>query len=181
VDSFLVYLDVERPVLIEVATEVSGSELDDGLGHSLGPAHARSLHAVLNQVLAGTFHRTGGDGQALGQILVIAHATAVAIEVVGHTRQRLALAAPEREFGNRLTNALHDLADVPLQDLLGTEANPLLGFRAAFGMEHLGGFPEFLQHVEQVEDKSDLEFLADENLLARSPSVRATWILWPCG
>ena len=56
VDSFLVFLDVERPGLIEVATEVSGSELDDGLGHSLGPAHARSLHAVLNQVLAGTFH-----------------------------------------------------------------------------------------------------------------------------
>jgi len=39
----------------------------------------------------------------------------------------------------------------------------LLGFRAAFGLEHVGGFPEFLQHVEQVEDKSDLEFLADEN------------------
>src|SRR5215831_3058588 len=31
-------------------------------------------------------------------------------------------------------------------------------------MEDVGGFPEFLQRVEQIEDEGDLEFFADENL-----------------
>ena len=40
----------------------------------------------------------------------------------------------------------------------------MLGFRATFGMEHVGGFPEFFQHVEQIENEGDLKILADENL-----------------
>src|SRR2546421_2480280 len=39
--AFLVFLDVEGPILIEVAAEVYGPQLDDGLGHRFGPAHAR--------------------------------------------------------------------------------------------------------------------------------------------
>ena len=47
-ETLLVFLDVERPILIEVATEVYGSQLDDGLGHRFSPAHARSFHVVLD-------------------------------------------------------------------------------------------------------------------------------------
>src|SRR2546429_4958903 len=75
--AFLVFLDVEGPILIEVAAEVYGPQLDDGLGHRFGPAHARSFHAVLDEVFAGALHRTTGDGQATCQILVIVHATPV--------------------------------------------------------------------------------------------------------
>src|SRR2546429_8255599 len=96
--AFLVFLDVEGPILIEVAAEVYGPQLDDGLGHRFGPAHARSFHAVLDEVFAGALHRTTGlpiasgsvvfagalhrttgDGQATCQILVIVHATPVEI------------------------------------------------------------------------------------------------------
>src|SRR5207248_10948301 len=98
--------------LIEVAAEVYGPQLDDGLGHRFGPAHARSFHAVLDEVFAGALHRTTGDGQATCQILVIVHATPVAVEIVRHARQHLALAATERKFGDHLANALDDLADV---------------------------------------------------------------------
>ena len=42
IEPLLVFLDVKGPILIEVATEVNGSQLDDGLGHSLGPAQAPS-------------------------------------------------------------------------------------------------------------------------------------------
>src|SRR2546429_202863 len=110
--AFLVFLDVEGPILIEVAAEVYGPQLDDGLGHRFGPAHARSFHAVLDEVFAGALHRTTGDGQATCQILVIVHATPVAVEIVRHARQHLALAATERKFGDHLANALDDLADV---------------------------------------------------------------------
>src|SRR5256885_11529336 len=85
--AFLVFLDVEGPILIEVAAEVYGPQLDDGLGHRFGPAHARSFHAVLDEVFAGALHRTTGDGQATCQILVIVHATPVAVEIVRQDRK----------------------------------------------------------------------------------------------
>ena len=39
-EPFLVSLNVERPVLVEIPAQVGGSELDDSLGHGFGPAHA---------------------------------------------------------------------------------------------------------------------------------------------
>src|SRR5438132_280636 len=105
--AFLVFLDVEGPILIEVAAEVYGPQLDDGLGHRFGPAHARSFHAVLDEVFAGALHRTTGDGQATCQILVIVHATPVAVEIVRHARQHLALAATERKMLSSVANYLY--------------------------------------------------------------------------
>src|SRR5436309_12759282 len=97
-------------------------------------------------------------------MLRIVHPIPVAVEIVRHARTLLAVAATERKFGDHLADALDNLAEVSFEDLLGTEANPLLGFRATFGMEHVGGFPEFFQHVEQIENEGDLKILADENL-----------------
>jgi hypothetical protein len=36
----VILFDVNSPVLIEVAGEADGSELNDGFSHLLGPAHA---------------------------------------------------------------------------------------------------------------------------------------------
>src|SRR5664279_5737820 len=36
----LILFDVELPIAIKISREVDGSELDDGLCHQLGPAHA---------------------------------------------------------------------------------------------------------------------------------------------
>ena len=62
----LVPLDVEIPIGVEVAREIDGAEFDDGLGHRRGPTHAASFHAVLDQVLAGTFHRAAGNRPGCG-------------------------------------------------------------------------------------------------------------------
>src|ERR1700694_2224297 len=79
VKSLLVSFHVKRPVTIEVSAQIDGSQLDDGLGHRLGPTHARSLHAIFDQILASTFDGAAGDRPALGQVLVIAHPSAVAV------------------------------------------------------------------------------------------------------
>ena len=36
----LILFDVEFPIAIKVSRQIDGSELNDGLGHLLGPAHA---------------------------------------------------------------------------------------------------------------------------------------------
>jgi hypothetical protein len=40
----------------------------------------------------------------------------------------------------------------------------LLSFQTAFGVEDVGSFPQLLQYVQQIEDQSDIELLADPNL-----------------
>jgi hypothetical protein len=42
----VILFEVKLPVLIEVAGEADGSELNDGFSRLLGPAHSGKLHTV---------------------------------------------------------------------------------------------------------------------------------------
>src|SRR6516225_6894195 len=42
--------------------------------------------------------------------------------------------------------------------------DPKVGLQASLCMEAIGGLPEFLQHVHQIQDQGDVEFLVDSNL-----------------
>jgi hypothetical protein len=42
--------------------------------------------------------------------------------------------------------------------------NPEFGFQASLGVEHISGFPEFLQNVQQIQDQGDGERPFDQNL-----------------
>ncbi len=103
---------MELPVAIKISGEINGSELYDGLGHLLGPAHARTFHAIFNEVLAGAFDRATGNRPTAGEVFLIAHSGAVAIEVVGDRVQSFAFGAGQAAFGDALTDAFDDLADL---------------------------------------------------------------------
>ena len=94
----LVFFDVERPVGIKVTAQVNSSELEDGLGDGFGPAHSRTFHAILDEVLARALDRATGDGPAFGQIFVITHAKAIAVEIVRDAAQRLTLGPEQPAF-----------------------------------------------------------------------------------
>src|SRR5258707_10552713 len=94
----LVLFDVEGPVGIEVPAQIDGSELDESLGDGPGPAHSRTFHPVLDQVLAGAFDRTAGDRPALGEVLVITHSSAIAVQVAGDPQQGLAPGSGDLAF-----------------------------------------------------------------------------------
>src|SRR5882724_1716167 len=143
----LVLLDMERPVGIKVSAEVDGSELDDGLGHVLCPAHTGSLHPVLDEVLACAFDRAAGDRPAVSEILVIAHTGAIAVKVGRDAQQRFARGTGEFALGDALADALDDLTNLAGQYSQSTFHHPEFGLDAAFGVEYVGGFPEFLQNV----------------------------------
>src|SRR5579863_4058857 len=98
--ALLVFCDVEGPVTIKVPAQVDGSELDDGLGHLLSPAHSRTLHPIFDEVLARALDRATGDGPALGEIFAITHALAIAVQVVGNAAQRLALDPEKLALGD---------------------------------------------------------------------------------
>ena len=60
--------DVERPVLVEVSTEIKRAEFDDSFGHGGSPAHAGALHAVPDEILASPFDKTTGNGISSGKV-----------------------------------------------------------------------------------------------------------------
>ena len=144
----LVFFDVERPIGIKVTAQVNSSELQDGLGDGFGPAHSRTFHPILDKVLACTLDRATGDGPALGQIFVITHAKAIAVEIVRDAAQRLTLGPEHPAFGDALTNPLDNLTDFAKQDSQGAVQNPKFSLQASFGVEHVRSLPEFLQNVQ---------------------------------
>src|SRR5580704_14782814 len=104
--ALVIACDVEGPVAIEVPAQVDGSELDDYLRHLLSPAHSGTFHAVLDEIFARALDGSTGDGPALGEIFVVTHACAIAVEVVRNAAQRLALGPGESAFGDALANPL---------------------------------------------------------------------------
>ena len=119
--------DVELPVVIKVAGEADGSELDDGFSHLLGPTHAGTLHPVFDQVFARAFDRATGDRPAVGEIFVIAHAGAISVKVIGDSPQRFARGPGQATFGGTLTDLLDDLTDITEQDSQGAVQDSELG------------------------------------------------------
>lgn len=101
--------DVVRPVFVEVSTEVKRAEFDDGFRHGLSPAHAGTLHAVSDEILAGPFDRTTGNGISSGKVFVIAQVASVVVEVGGYGQELLLVRAGESALGNRLAEAFDDL------------------------------------------------------------------------
>ena len=76
------------------------------------PAHAGSFHAIFDEVLACAFDRAAGNRPAIGEIFVVPHAGAVAIEVVGDRVQGFAFGTGKAALGDALTDALDDLASL---------------------------------------------------------------------
>ncbi len=64
VDSCAFLCEVVAPVVGEVAVAVEGSEFEDGFGAVQAPARAGEVHAVFDEVAAGTLDDAGGDGPA---------------------------------------------------------------------------------------------------------------------
>src|SRR5271167_4083471 len=84
--------------------------------------------------------------------------------VVRDGPQRLALGPEESAFRDALANTLDDLTDFAEQDSQGPIQNPQFGWQAPLGMEHISGFPEFLQNVQQIQNQGNAERPFDQNL-----------------
>ena len=104
-------------------------------------------------------------GQLIGEVVVVAHPIAVAVVVAGDVAQCLGLCGGELAFGRDLPQAFDDLADLAVENPFGAQVDEHLGLAAAFGVERMGGLPQLLQHVQEVEDERDaVEGVADAEL-----------------
>jgi hypothetical protein len=86
----------------------------------------RRLHAPLD--------RATGDGPALGQIFVIRHAKAIAVEIVRDDAQHLTLGPDDPAFGPALANPLDNLTDFATGFARCAVQNPEFSLQASFGV-----------------------------------------------
>src|SRR5260370_33703487 len=122
----------------------------------------RSIRSLIRFLQA--FDRTTGNGPALGQVLVIAHPSAIAVKVARYARKHFVLGSEKSALGGALATALDNLAHLAAEDAQGVLPNPHLCLRASFGMKHVRCFPEFLQNMKQIEDQGDIQCLVDPDL-----------------
>src|SRR6266545_1361734 len=62
--AFVLLLEVEFPVLVEIATRLQASQLQDGFGAFETPARARLLHSIFDKVSASAFDHASRYGIA---------------------------------------------------------------------------------------------------------------------
>src|SRR5205807_3295107 len=91
IEAFRFLLDAVRLERLPLAADPHTPQVQHGLRPRLRPVHARPLHAVLDQVPAGSFDYPAGDRIALPEIHVVAHPLPVLMEVAADTAQRFLL------------------------------------------------------------------------------------------
>ena len=142
--------------MVEVAAEVQRAEFDDSFGHGRSPAHAGALHAVPDEILAGPFDRTAGNGISSGKVIVIAHVASVVVEVVGDGQEILLVRANESALGNGLAKAFDDLRNGAFKDAAGHELGIDLGLCGAFWLEDVSGSPDSVENMDEIENQGRL-------------------------
>ena len=150
---------MERPVIVEVSTEVQRAEFDDRFGHGRSPAHSGALHAVPNEILAGAFDRTTSNGISSGKVFVIAHVASVVVEVVGDGQEILLVRAGESALGYGLAKAFDDLRDTAFKDAGSHEFGIDLGLCGAFWLEDVSGGPDSVENMDEIENQGRLHYL----------------------
>src|SRR5260370_41825363 len=68
-------------VVVEVAVDDDGAELEDVVGAVVRPSRACNAESVLDDESAGSLDHAGGDRPALLECLVVAHVLAVVLQV----------------------------------------------------------------------------------------------------
>ena len=119
----------ELMVFIPVIIDTHGPQVEDGLGTCLSPTHSGSLHAVLDQVTAGTLDDTGANGPPLSQTQVLAHIGQVASIVADGSVERSKLGRGERRVLNTVFQGLDETAQV-LPDRMCSSCSFIQGVRS---------------------------------------------------
>ena len=163
---------MEAPVIVEVAAGAERAQAEHGLGAADGPARAGDVHAVADEVAAGAFDDAGGDGQAVGEVLVVAEVGCVGEEVVGTVVDGDAVLGGEFAQGGaaahaggnpRGATAAHaggNPRGATAEDLEEPFVDPAFGLGGALGVKRPCRLPHVVEHVDDVDDHRELDALA---------------------
>src|SRR6266487_2054542 len=147
-------------VVVEVAVNDDGAELEDDLGAVRGPSGPGDPESVLDDEAACSLDHAGGDWPSLFECLVVAHVLVVVREIgdglvhVGEVEVTSAGAGAGlrgdggQGGGDRLRAAVQDAEQLPV--------GPLPGGGAA-GAERGGGLADVAADVDVVDEDGDLQ------------------------
>src|ERR1700722_10573754 len=155
----LVFLgDVPVPVGVKVAAGGDGAHPEHGLGAGQAPAGSGDSEAVADDMPARTLDDPGGDGPAAGERGGVAEEGFLGLQVVrGLADVLLMLPAGSGGIcGGPGGDAGDDGAAVAGQDVQSPGGDLVLGGAGIAGRgEGEGGFPQVLDHVNEVDEDGD--------------------------
>jgi hypothetical protein len=172
---------VKGPVGIEVLGRADGAELEHGLRSGEGPAGSGSVHAVFDDVPAGSLDDARCDGEPLAQrVLVAEQASPGAVREViaglvdrgvGSSVERLVACFPPADGLGEVAAAA--TAEEREQAIL----DPLFGPAVAFAEESSRGIPNVFDDMNDVGEDRDLRARESESRSIGRPICR--WVpIW---
>lgn len=141
-----------RPEILPFFVQIGASQVEDRLSALGCPTHPSAFETVLDQMAASAFDNPGSDGIACGNIRIIAHVRPVVVKVDDDISEDFLPAAPQPMLGPHLLEAPDDIADFAFQEHAQLGCDGVLRLWGAFLVELVGGLPQILHAVPQVQN-----------------------------
>src|SRR5215471_6666140 len=143
--------EVIAPILFEVAVADDRAHLEDGLGAVEAPSGAGDVHAVLDQVPAGTLDDAGGDWPPALESGGVVEVRPLANQVDGALVDGRPGGPVETLPSGLAPDGGGDAGGLALQDSPRPVSNPAFGVGVALVVEAPGRLPQVLQHMDEVD------------------------------
>src|SRR5664280_876458 len=147
VDPLAFLVEVERPVVVEVAVAAERPELQDRFRPFQAPPGASEIEPVLDQMAACAFDYAGGDRPSLFERAAVVEVVAFGEQVVRAVVGVLPGASIQAQAGGFAPDRGGDRRGLPAQHGERFLGDPLLGGWVAFGEEGPGGGPDVFEDV----------------------------------
>jgi hypothetical protein len=157
--SFVLAIQVEAPVCIEVARYLERAQLQNGFRSGNRPAGAAAIQAIADEVTASSLDNTACDGEAMGQGVAIAHVVAALANVPSTLVDGGAfLDLAERRAASYSSGDLAWIA--PVEEPSRVVGDPVPCFVRAGLVETIRRFPQVLHRMDEVADDGNLHPVA---------------------
>src|ERR1700676_4322072 len=135
VQALILAVDTESLERFPIATGTDSSQVKHGLGSRYLPAHARTLHAILDDVPARSLDYPSGDRVSRFEVFAVAHPVLVRFQEVARFAQPLPLGALESAHGSQVAQPMDDAGDLAAKHPEQALADKRAGLLAAFAMK----------------------------------------------
>jgi len=150
---------MEDPVLIKLVAGAQGAQRQHDLGSFQTPASAGHFHTIFDQMTAGAFNDSRGDGKSLSKVMIVLEIGCVGEHIVRSDTYGFSICGSKISQCGPAAHAPRHVTGISRHDFQKPNPNPPFQLRPCLGMKRPAGIPHALDYRNEVDNDGKMDTL----------------------